>query len=86
MRDDKNSIFIDRDPELFSVILNYLRTRDIDIRQCDIRSLRHEAEYYNISPLVKRLMLCEDLKHSSCGDLLFYGYLSPPSKFSDLIL
>ena len=25
-------------------------------------------------------MLCEDLTQSSCGDVLFYGYLPPPSK------
>lgn len=71
---------------MFTLILNYLRTRDIDIKQCDIRALRHEAEYYNIAPLIKRLMLCEDLGHSSCGDLLFYAYLPPPSnkrKFDD---
>ena len=41
---------------------------------------RHEAEFYGIAPLVKRLMLCQDLHHSSCGDVLFCGHLSPPSK------
>lgn len=81
MRDKNDYIFIDRDPNLFSIILNYLRTKEIDIKNCDIRILRHEAEYYNISPLVKRLMLCEEMDHSSCGDLLFYGYLNPPSKY-----
>lgn len=79
LRDDTGAIFIDRDPQLFSVILNYLRTRDIDLKQIDIRVLRHEAEYYNISPLIKRLILCEDLGHSSCGDVLFYGCLLPPN-------
>ncbi len=80
LRDDTGAIFIDRDPHLFSVILNYLRTRDIDLKHsCDIRVLRHEAEYYNISPLIKRLILCEDLGHSSCGDVLFYGCLLPPN-------
>lgn len=79
LRDDTGAIFIDRDPHLFSVILNYLRTRDIDLKQIDIRVLRHEAEYYNISPLIKRLVLCEDLGHSSCGDVLFYGCLLPPN-------
>jgi hypothetical protein len=73
-------IFIDRDPKLFSTILNYLRTRDIDLENCDIRALRHEAEYYALGPLAKRLMLCEDLSHSTCGDVLFYAYLYPPSK------
>ncbi|KAG7204009.1 hypothetical protein KM043_001871 [Ampulex compressa] len=77
-RDEKGMLFIDRDPKLFSVILNYLRTKDIDLKNTDIRTLRHEAEYYGITPLVKRLMLCEDLTQSSCGDILFYGYLPPP--------
>jgi hypothetical protein len=25
--------------------------------------------------------LCEDLSQSSCGDVLFYGYLPPPSMY-----
>lgn len=81
LRDDSGAIFIDRDPTLFGIILNYLRTRDIDIKQCDLRILRHEAEYYNISPLVRRLILCEDLNHSSCGDVWFYAHLTPPGLF-----
>ncbi|XP_055902854.1 BTB/POZ domain-containing protein KCTD3 isoform X1 [Eupeodes corollae] len=79
LRDENGAIFIDRDPFLFSVILNYLRTKDIDISKCDVRALRHESEYYGITPLIKRLMLCEDLTHSSCGDILFYGLLPPPT-------
>ncbi|KAH8243140.1 hypothetical protein KR032_004744 [Drosophila birchii] len=79
LRDEHNAIFIDRDPTLFSIILNYLRTKDIDIKNCEIRALRHEAEYYGITPLTKRLALCEDLNHSSCGDVLFYGFLAAPS-------
>lgn len=82
LRDDSGAIFIDRDPTLFGIILNYLRTRDIDIKQCDLRILRHEAEYYNISPLVRRLILCEDLNHSSCGDVWFYAHLTPPGLLS----
>ncbi|XP_031848740.2 BTB/POZ domain-containing protein KCTD3 [Nomia melanderi] len=78
-RDEDGALFIDRDPKLFSIILNYLRTKDIDLKSADLRTLRHEAEYYGIIPLVKRLMLCEDLTQSSCGDVLFYGYLPPPS-------
>ncbi|XP_050486577.1 BTB/POZ domain-containing protein KCTD3 isoform X2 [Bombus huntii] len=78
-RDEIGALFIDRDPKLFSIILNYLRTKDIDLKNVDLRTLRHEAEYYGITPLVKRLMLCEDLTQSSCGDVLFYGYLPPPS-------
>ncbi|XP_066245472.1 BTB/POZ domain-containing protein KCTD3 isoform X1 [Euwallacea similis] len=79
LRDEKGCIFIDRDPKVFSIILNYLRTREIDLQGVDLRSLRHEAEYYNIAPLVRRLMLCEELSQSACGDVLFYGYLPPPS-------
>lgn len=81
LRDETGAIFIDRDPQLFRVILNYLRTKEIDVKHCEIRVLRHEAEYYNIAPLIKRLMLCEDLNQSSCGDLLFYGCLTPPSEW-----
>ncbi|EDV90616.1 BTB/POZ domain-containing protein KCTD3 [Drosophila grimshawi] len=79
LRDEHNAIFIDRDPTLFSIILNYLRTKDIDIKNCEIRALRHEAEYYGITPLTKRLALCEDLNHSACGDVLFYGFLAAPA-------
>lgn len=75
LRDESNAIFIDRDPKLFSIILNYLRTKEIDLKDTDLMILRHEAEFYNISPLVKRLMLCEEMDESSCGDVLFYGYL-----------
>ncbi|XP_060534512.1 BTB/POZ domain-containing protein KCTD3 isoform X2 [Cylas formicarius] len=79
LRDEKGCIFIDRDPEVFSIILNYLRTREIDVKNVDLKTLRHEAEYYNIAPLVRRLILCEELTQSTCGDVLFYGYLPPPS-------
>lgn len=64
---------------MFSVILNYLRTREVDLKDVDLRTLRQEAEYYGIAPLVKRLILCEEMTQSTCGDVLFYGYLPPPS-------
>ncbi|CAG9859483.1 unnamed protein product [Phyllotreta striolata] len=78
LRDEKGAIFIDRDPKFFSIILNYLRTREIDLQGVEIRALRHEAEYYNVAPLVRRLLLCEELAQPTCGDILFYGALSPP--------
>ncbi|KAF5303642.1 hypothetical protein FQA39_LY09889 [Lamprigera yunnana] len=78
LRDEKGAVFIDRDPKLFSVILNYLRTREIELKDIEIKTLRHEAEYYGIAPLVKRLILCEEMSESTCGDVLFYGYLPPP--------
>lgn len=77
LKDETGAIFIDRDPKLFTIILNFMRTKDIDLRDVDVAILRHEAEYYGITPLVKRLILCEDLNHSSCGDVLFHGYLPP---------
>lgn len=78
LRDHKGAIFIDRDPKLFSVILNYLRSGEVNLKGVDIHSLKHEAEYYNITPLVKRLTLCEELTQSTCGDVLFNGSLPPP--------
>lgn len=77
-KDESGAIFIDRDPKLFSVILNFLRTKEIQLRHVDLSALRHEAEFYGISTLVRRLTLCEDLDHSSCGDVLFHGYFQPP--------
>lgn len=48
-------IFIDRDPDLFRRILNYLRTNKIDLQNVDLSTLKHEAQYYGVGPLVKRL-------------------------------
>lgn len=79
LRDETGAIFIDRDPQNFSIILNYLRTKDINLQITDLRILRQEAEYYGITPLVKRLLLCEDITQSSCGDVLFYGLLPQPN-------
>ncbi|XP_058881311.1 BTB/POZ domain-containing protein KCTD3 isoform X5 [Acipenser ruthenus] len=45
----------------------------------NINVLRHEAEFYGITPLVRRLLLCEELDRSSCGSVLFHGYLPPPA-------
>lgn len=71
-------IFIDRDPAAFAPILNFLRTKELDLRGVNINVLRHEAEFYGITPLVRRLFLCEELERSSCGSVLFHGYLPPP--------
>ncbi|XP_023935970.1 BTB/POZ domain-containing protein KCTD3 [Bicyclus anynana] len=78
VRDETGAIFIDRDPNLFGLILNFLRTRDIDLTNVNIRALRHECDYFGITPLSRRLALCDEMNHSSCGDVLFYGYLPPP--------
>ncbi|XP_013183852.1 BTB/POZ domain-containing protein KCTD3 [Amyelois transitella] len=78
VRDETGAIFIDRDPKLFGLILNFLRMHDIDLTNVNIRALRHECDYFGITPLSRRLALCDEMKHSSCGDVLFYGYLPPP--------
>ncbi|ESO87705.1 hypothetical protein LOTGIDRAFT_179235 [Lottia gigantea] len=78
LQDETGAIFIDRDPKIFAVVLNFLRTKEIDLKNVEVSSLRHEAEFYGISPLVRRLVLCEDLDDASCGDVLFHGYLQPP--------
>ncbi|XP_033629547.1 BTB/POZ domain-containing protein KCTD3-like isoform X1 [Asterias rubens] len=79
VKDEEGAIFIDRDPTVFAPILNYLRTKELNLKGVDVQTLRHEAEFYGISPLVKKLTLCEDLERSSCGNVLFHGYLPPPS-------
>ncbi len=83
--DDRGSIFIDRDPTLFTYVLNYLRTKEIHLPETDsgIRGLVHEAEFYGITPLTQQLKLVQELDHSSCGNVLYYGCLNPPSKFSE---
>ncbi|XP_076834039.1 BTB/POZ domain-containing protein KCTD3 isoform X1 [Brachyhypopomus gauderio] len=79
LRDETGAIFIDRDPTAFVPILNFLRTKELDLRGVNISVLRHEAEFYGITPLVRRLLLCEELERSSCGSVLFHGYLPPPA-------
>uniref|UniRef100_A0A8C7SPC6 BTB/POZ domain-containing protein KCTD3 n=1 Tax=Oncorhynchus mykiss TaxID=8022 RepID=A0A8C7SPC6_ONCMY len=78
LRDETGAIFIDRDPTAFASILNFLRTKELDLRGVNINILRHEAEFYGITPLVRRLLLCEEIERSSCGSVLFHGYLPPP--------
>uniref|UniRef100_A0A0N5AP67 BTB domain-containing protein n=1 Tax=Syphacia muris TaxID=451379 RepID=A0A0N5AP67_9BILA len=82
VRDETGAIFIDRDPALFRIILNYLRTKQVDLRcgfSVSLTSLKHEALYYGLSPLVRRLTLCEELNECACGDVLFHAYLPPPA-------
>ncbi|XP_016400107.1 BTB/POZ domain-containing protein KCTD3-like isoform X3 [Sinocyclocheilus rhinocerous] len=79
LRDETGAIFIDRDPTAFAPILNFLRTKELDLRGVNISILRHEAEFYGIRPLVRRLLLCEERERSSCGSVLFHGNLPPPA-------
>ncbi|XP_046892442.1 SH3KBP1-binding protein 1 isoform X1 [Hypomesus transpacificus] len=78
LRDETGAIFIDRDPSLFAPILNFLRTKELHPRSINVHLLMHEAEFYGIAPLVRKLQLCDELDRSSCGNVLFNGYLPPP--------
>ncbi|KAM6038258.1 SH3KBP1-binding protein 1 [Chlamydotis macqueenii] len=78
LKDETGAIFIDRDPTVFVPILNFLRTKELDPRGVSISLLLHEAQFYGITPLVRRLQLREELDRSSCGNVLFNGYLPPP--------
>ncbi|XP_015253176.1 PREDICTED: SH3KBP1-binding protein 1 [Cyprinodon variegatus] len=78
LKDDDGAIFIDRDPSLFAPILNFLRSKELYPRSINVHMLMHEAEFYGITPLVRKLQLCDELDRSSCGNVLFNGYLPPP--------
>ncbi|KAI1727139.1 BTB/POZ domain-containing protein [Ditylenchus destructor] len=78
VEDGNGAIFIDRDPDLFRRILNYLRTKQVDLSNVNLSMLKHEAEFYGIGPLVKRLQLCEEMDNSPCGDVLFHAYIPAP--------
>ncbi|XP_056139202.1 SH3KBP1-binding protein 1 [Lampris incognitus] len=78
LKDETGAIFIDRDPSLFASILNFLRTKELHPRSINVLLLLHEAEFYGITPLVRKLQLCDELDRSSCGNVLFNGYLPPP--------
>ncbi|KAG1938693.1 SH3KBP1-binding protein [Pimephales promelas] len=78
LKDETGAIFIDRDPSLFAPILNFLRTKELHPRSIEVHLLMHEAEFYGITPLVRKLQLCDELDRSSCGNVLFNGYLPPP--------
>nr|4CRH_A Chain A, SH3KBP1-BINDING PROTEIN 1 [Homo sapiens] len=65
LKDETGAIFIDRDPTVFAPILNFLRTKELDPRGVHGSSLLHEAQFYGLTPLVRRLQLREELDRSS---------------------
>ncbi|XP_061137434.1 SH3KBP1-binding protein 1 [Syngnathus typhle] len=79
LKDETGAVFIDRDPSLFAPILNFLRTKELHPRSLGVHMLMREAEFYGITPLVCKLQLCDELDRSSCGNVLFNGYLPPPA-------
>ena len=81
--DENGCLFIDRDPTLFRLILNYLRTHQLHLlieesNASQLSALVHEAKFYGIAPLAKQLSMCKDVGKSSCGNILFCGKLDPP--------
>lgn len=40
-----------------------------------------QTVFFFFSSSVRRLLLCEELERSSCGSVLFHGYLPPPGTF-----
>nr|ACO15723.1 BTB/POZ domain-containing protein KCTD3 [Caligus clemensi] len=78
-RDKNGAIFIDRDPDLFKIILNYLRTRCIigNLEKPVLKALLYEAEFYSLEPLIRKLNLVLK-ENSGCGDILFYALVNPP--------
>ena len=82
-RDEVGAIFIDRDPDLFEIILHFMRTKEVNPRDRNIRNIRTEAEYYGLQPLIIRLNLCDELDRSLCGDILFSGTMQPQDFTSD---
>ena len=78
-KDKNGAIFIDRDPDLFSIILNFLRTKELYCDKVNLKALKHEVEYFGITPLISRLAVCSKLKEPSCGGLLFHGMLDKPT-------
>ena len=74
-KDKNGALFIDRDPKLFAIILNYLRTNQLfGVSEENIDMMRHEAEFYGIAPLVKKLEAYDNLVNNpTCGgDILFH--------------
>uniref|UniRef100_A0A8C7REF1 BTB/POZ domain-containing protein KCTD3 n=1 Tax=Oncorhynchus mykiss TaxID=8022 RepID=A0A8C7REF1_ONCMY len=86
LKDETGAIFIDRDPSLFTPILNFLRTKELSPRSINVHLLMHEAEFYGITPLVRKLQLCDELDRSSCGNVLFNGYLPPPGREKSVLM
>ncbi len=77
--DLKDEIFIDRSPKMFPIILNYLRTKQYDIKKMtkeEILLLKEEVDYYNIEEistyLHNKLEVIEFVNYE-CNGLYYYA-------------
>lgn len=73
-------IFIDRDPDLFRPILQFLRTRRISLpKDVDVESLIHEVEFFGVTEMISRLKICSRLSDDVCGGIHFSEVLKTNS-------
>lgn len=86
IKDKDGRYFIDRDPKYFPYILNYLRTRHIDIGNANLKQILVEAEYYSIGPLVKKIRACIESCKLKCGSILYLGKLYNKNKLKKPIV
>uniref|UniRef100_A0A1I7TGS9 BTB domain-containing protein n=1 Tax=Caenorhabditis tropicalis TaxID=1561998 RepID=A0A1I7TGS9_9PELO len=58
-RDEFGAIFIDRSPEHFDLILNFMRDGDVELpdSEKEIKEIQKEADFYQLPSLIK---LCEE--------------------------
>ncbi|KAH7646127.1 hypothetical protein HUG17_1665 [Dermatophagoides farinae] len=85
-RDDSGAIFIDRDPDLFAIILNYLRTNKLhNVNEHNFDSLMDEAKFFSITPLVKKLELRENMMSAqTCGGNILFESLLKSNQSSEV--
>eukprot|EP01147_Barroeca_monosierra_P002250 gene2250-5253_t len=78
--DSSGALFVDRDPKLFEIVLNFLRSGYVRLRDIDLGELKHESDFYGVTSLSQHL----ELLHPgiSCGGLLF-DTLIPPESLED---
>ena len=91
-KDENGAYFIDRDPDLFKIILQYLRTKQFSLLENDgsrinrrlVSELLHECEFYGISPLIERLhhleATFENIRNTDENDFSFTGKIPNDSR------
>eukprot|EP00049_Salpingoeca_infusionum_P024510 m.16103 g.16103 ORF g.16103 m.16103 type:complete len:648 (+) comp6928_c0_seq2:389-2332(+) len=76
--DENGALFIDRDPHLFSVILNYLRSSYLRLNDVEPAELLHEAKFYGIASLIAELEIhAPNAEACACGGMLYDGTIPP---------